>query len=57
MVVISIAIYPVELQPLRDFGSEEDFASPQKGGNTFICRFPASAKKNLKFTRTVFLMH
>jgi hypothetical protein len=29
---IFIAIHPAELQPLRDFGSEADFAPP-KGGN------------------------
>jgi len=37
MVAISIAIHPVELQPLRDFGSEADFYLP-KGGNYFKVR-------------------
>jgi hypothetical protein len=31
MVVIFISIYPVELEPVRDFGSEADFAPPQRG--------------------------
>jgi hypothetical protein len=30
--VIFIAIDPVELQPLREFGSEADFAPPLRGG-------------------------
>jgi hypothetical protein len=34
MVVIFIAIDPVELQPLREFRSEADFVPPlRKGGN------------------------
>jgi hypothetical protein len=31
MLVIFIAIDPVELQALREFGSEADFAPPQRG--------------------------
>jgi hypothetical protein len=31
MVIILIAIHPVELQLLRDFGSEEDFVPHQRG--------------------------
>jgi len=38
MVVISIAIDPVNLQPLRDFGSEADLSRP-KGGNYLELRW------------------
>jgi len=34
MVVIFIAIHPVDLQPLRGFGSEADFVPLQRGGTT-----------------------
>jgi hypothetical protein len=45
MVVIFIAIHPVELQPLRDFGSEADFAPPQKRGTTFLSQNDNNNKK------------
>jgi hypothetical protein len=38
MVVIFIAIDPVELQQLREFRSEADFVPPLRGGTTLsVC--------------------
>jgi hypothetical protein len=42
-VVIFIAIHPVELQPFRDFGSEEDIAPASKEGTALT---PSSCKQN-----------
>jgi len=53
-VVIFIAIYPVELQPLRDFESEADFVPPQRGNYLKSTRQQFFSKCDLSLFKIVF---